>query len=161
MNTRPLRAIAAAVIVMFGCGGPTIGGPGAGTGGQGGNAGEPGTGEDTGVADDSGAAGDDGAGPSDGGLLDDVRPGEANCFQVRRCVAACKDDACLQACLDLGSPAGRALFDQLQTCSKTACPDQEDRTCRCEAECIFPGICAELQDMCADGAIDPACQMCA
>ena len=59
------------------------------------------------------------------------------------------------------SPAARMRYEELRTCSQTACPDQQDQTCRCEAECIFgPGACAELQDMCAEGATDITCDKC-
>jgi len=169
---RGLVAAAAVIIVSstvsstVGCTSGVVGGdiPGAGgSSGEPGVAGESGSGGIVGTAGDTGEtdAGMPDGGDPDGGTPDGVTPTNANCLQLRMCVASCMDAACVDRCLELGSPAGRALFDQLQMCSKTACPDQTDRTCRCEAECIFPGPCADLQDMCADGVTDPACQMCA
>jgi hypothetical protein len=145
MTTRVLRAIipVAVVAMSIGCASGTVGG-GSGAAGQG-------------PGGESGAtSGIGGSGTPDGGT-----PSNANCLQIRTCVSACMDAACVQTCMDLSSPAGRMLFEQLQTCSKMACPNQQDRTCRCEAECIFPGVCADLQDMCADGVADPACEKCA
>jgi hypothetical protein len=169
------RMAAAAVVIVgcavsgaIGCTSGVVGGeiPGvAGSAGEAGAAGESGSGGGAGAAGDTseGDAGTPNGGDPDSGAPDgvSVTPTNANCLQIRMCVAACMDAACADRCVALGSPAGRALFDQLQMCSRTACPDQTDRTCRCEAECIFPGTCADLQNMCADGVTDPACQMCA
>jgi hypothetical protein len=125
-----------------GTGGSRTGGQSAGTGGGSGAAG--------GISGQSG--GTDAGGPE---TSTDAGPPltNATCLQIRACASSCTDAPCVQRCMDMGSPAGRMLHAQLQMCSITACPDQ-DRPCRCEAECIFPGPCADLEDMCTEGMID-------
>jgi hypothetical protein len=126
----------------------------------------------TGVAGQStaGATGTTGAAGAAGTPPDDAPdaapspdadlPPDASCLQVRNCVAACPDEACVQRCETRASPAARALHDQLRACSLGACPAPQDETCGCQAECIFPGACADIQDMCAEAMTDPACTKC-
>jgi hypothetical protein len=103
-----------------------------------------------------GAAGGTGG---DAGFTTDVGAPDG-CLRIRACAADCADDACIQSCLAAGTSAAQALYLQLRECTRTACPDPQDETCRCEAECVFPGPCTDLQDMCSEGVDDSICVRC-
>jgi hypothetical protein len=83
-----------------------------------------------------------------------------SCLRIRACASLCADAACRQRCIDQASPPERSLYEQLETCTRAACPDAQDATCRCEVECVFPGTCTDLQDMCSQGMDDPQCVRC-
>jgi hypothetical protein len=99
-----------------------------------------------------------GDGVDAGSSVDVGAPG--SCLHIRACASLCADAACIQRCIDQGSASQRALYEQLEACTRAACPDDQDATCRCEAECIFPGVCTELQDMCSQAMDDPGCVRC-
>jgi len=83
-----------------------------------------------------------------------------SCLRIRACASLCDDEGCVQRCIDQASDPARALYEQLETCARAACPDAQDATCRCQVECVFPGACTDLQDMCSDGMDDPQCVRC-
>jgi hypothetical protein len=102
---------------------------------------------------DAGSDGIDARGSADVGI-----PG--SCLRLRACASLCGDEACVQRCIDQASAPARAVYEQLETCARAACPDAQDATCRCQVECVFPGACTDLQDMCSEGMDDPQCVRC-
>ena len=83
-----------------------------------------------------------------------------SCLQIRACASRCADAACVQGCIEQGSAPARAIYEQLDACTRAACPGAQEEICRCEAECVFPGACTDLQDMCSEGVDDPQCVRC-
>jgi hypothetical protein len=110
---------------------------------------------DSGRATHSDAASD---GIDAGAAADVGTPG--SCLRIRACASMCGDEACVQRCIDQAGAPARAVYEQLETCARAACPDAQDATCRCQVECVFPGACTDLQDMCSEGMDDPQCVRC-
>jgi hypothetical protein len=102
---------------------------------------------------DAGSDGSDARASADVGA-----PG--SCLQIRACASACADAACVQRCIEQGSAPARAIYAQLDACTRAACAGTQEEICRCEAECVFPGACTDLQDMCSEGVDDPQCVRC-
>src|SRR5581483_9781039 len=100
---------------------------GDGAGGSGGSAHDAAAADVAAVAHDAAAAGD--AAPT-------------NCAGIRACVYACADDmACASQCVASAPAAARTAYQMVVTCSTQQCP-QQDPTCRCNVECLFPdGVC--------------------
>jgi hypothetical protein len=103
------------------------------------------------------------AAQSDGGQDGDQDAPPAatlSCLMIRNCIVLCESDPpCIQSCIDRGSPAGRAVFDQVVACSLEACPTG-NIDCRCEIECYAGGACIDLVDECTQSLQENFCLLC-
>jgi hypothetical protein len=139
-------------------GGGGRGGTGGTTGGAGGTTGGTGTGGTTG-----GTGGAGGAGGTTGGTGQDgpgsqfetggVAGAPKLCGEIRNCVVRCTNAACAQACVDQAPAAARTKYQQVTTCSKAGCAEN-DVNCRCDRECLEPGACVPVVDECREGVED-------
>jgi hypothetical protein len=99
---------------------------------------------------------------ADGGTSDlapaaDAPPTPTSCQSIRSCVYACRNDAtCAAHCLSSAPAAARQQWQQGNSCSMQACPNQDDIDCRCMAECLG-GDCTQVVDECDNAASDPFC----
>jgi hypothetical protein len=81
------------------------------------------------------------------------------CREVRVCIHGCGDDkACADKCVSTAPTAIRQQYQEIQACSMSACPTQEE-ACKCEQECFNMGQCFDLVDACDEGVSDPWCDV--
>ncbi|HSW60565.1 MAG TPA: hypothetical protein VLJ60_07170 [bacterium] len=99
-----------------------------------GNTGDTGDTGDTGNTGNSGDSGNTGnsGNSGDSGNTGDSAPGD--CEDIFMCMNGCgeNDDACLQACYDAGTAAGKSEYDSWQTCFSAAC--SSDTTAQCSVD---------------------------
>ncbi len=58
------------------------------------------------------------------------------CADIYQCFAQCQDNACAQACVDNGDPAGQELFMTMYNCWSNNCASAEDFTSCAKENCL-------------------------
>ena len=79
---------------------------------------------------------------------------------IRNCIHLCAlDQPCIERCVERGSDAGRALYEEIVICSTQYCPGG-DIDCRCIEECFVGGACLSTVDECTQALQEGFCNSC-
>ena len=99
---------------------------------------------------------------ADAGYLSDG--GGLTCVGIEDCEAVCSTASCPQTCVEDGSPEGRHLFEEAQSCLDSACSEVDGGPCASTSsstctDCVAAaqtdgGVCAAQVSACEAGVPD-------
>lgn len=157
-----LRSVrcALAMILVFALAGCASNEKNGNTGGKAGNQGGSAGNQGGSAGNQGGKDGSAATEPDSGNVTPDALSGPPKtCREIRVCIHGCGDDKnCADKCVSTAPTAIRQQYQEIQACSSSACPTQEE-ACRCEQECFNMGQCFDLVDACDEGVSDPWCDV--